>query len=286
MQALYILLAILLGIIFPQTHQLTFLIRYNLMIMLFIAFLGIDLERSIVKLDHVKILILNVLLPILWFLIIYPLNHTLAMGAFVIGMAPTAAGAPVIAGFLKSRVEFVTASVLLTNPASALFVPIFLPFLLGASVSVPIGEIILPVFSVVFIPLGVSLFIKYRIPLWLPFLYKIRWLAFHLFLLNVLIASGKATDFILNQSSDLYLVFWIAITSGSICFLQFQIGARIGKKSSYLERSLSLGRKNSMFAIWVSLTFLTPIVALAPMFYILFQNIYNTIEIFQVERRE
>ena len=99
MQALYILSAILLGIIFPQTHQLTFLIRYNLMLMLFIAFLGIDLGRSIVKLDHLKILILNVLLPIFWFLILKPIDHTLAMGAFVIGMAPTAAGAPVIAGF-------------------------------------------------------------------------------------------------------------------------------------------------------------------------------------------
>ncbi len=256
------------------------------MIMLFIAFLGIDLQRSIIKWDHFKIVGLNILLPVTWFLLIRPWDQTLAMAAFVIGMAPTAAGAPVIAGFLKSRVDFVTASVLFTNPTSAILVPVFLPFLVGKTVDISIGAIILPVFSVVFIPLGLSLFIKYYIQLWLPYLYKIRWLAFYLFLFNVMIASGKATDFILHQAASLNMVYWIALLSGVICLFQFQIGALVGKKSSHLERSLALGRKNTMFAIWVAITFLSPIVALAPMFYILFQNIYNSVQMFQVLKEE
>jgi len=256
------------------------------MVMLFIAFLGIDIKKGILQLDHLKVLVLNLLLPLCWYGLLLPNNHTLALAGFVIGITPTAAGAPVIAGFLKGRVDFVTASVLLTSPVVALVIPFVLPWVIGGAVEVAALQVIFPVFSVVFIPLVLSMGIKLGVPKLLGPLHKIRFLAFYLFLLNVLIASGKATDFIFNQlSGELNLVFGIAGVSGVVCFVQFQLGARMGKKESHIERSLSLARKNTMFAIWICLTFITPIVALSPMFYILFQNLYNSVELFQVNKK-
>ncbi len=152
MQALFILSAILLGILIPDGHHLTFLIRYNLMIMLFIAFLGIDYRARIAQIDHLKVLLLNIGLPMAAFYFIRPYDETLALSAFVIGIAPTAAGAPVIAGFLNSKVEFVTASVLFTSPIIATVLPFLLPFVGGASIKVELQEVVVPIAAVVYIP--------------------------------------------------------------------------------------------------------------------------------------
>ena len=37
-----------------------------------------------------------------------------------------------------------------------------------------------------------------------------------------------------------------------------------------------------IFGIWLALTFLTPLVALGPIFYILFQNLYNSWQLYQL----
>ena len=57
-----------------------------------------------------------------------------------------------------------------------------------------------------------------------------------------------------------------------------------GAKDLNIEMSMALGRKNTMFALWLALTFLEPVTALAPIFYILFQNLYNARQMWQVSR--
>lgn len=280
-------MAILVGILIPSANQLTFLIRYNLMVMLFMAFLNMDFGAGVFRWDHLKIVLLNLILPIAVFNLIYPFHPLLALVGFVICMAPTAAGAPVIATFLEARVAFVTASVLLTNPITALVIPLILPFIIETEVPIAILDVLIPVFTVVFVPLGLSLFIKYKVPLSLPFFNRFRRLPFYLFLLNVFIASAKATDFIRNtESTSLNTISWIAVLAAIICLFQFLLGEGIGNRDFRMERSLSLGRKNTMFAIWVSLTFLSPAIALGPMFYILIQNMYNTWQMYTLKRKE
>ena len=287
MQALFIFLAILVGILIPSANQLTFLIRYNLMIMLFMAFLYMDFGVGVFKRDHIKIVLLNLFIPVIGFALLFSFDSQLALVAFVISIAPTAAGAPVIATFLEARVAFVTASVLLTNPVTAVAIPFMLPFIVETDVPISIMDVLLPVFSVVFIPLGMSLLIKYRIPVLLSFFGRMRWLPFYLFLLNVFIASAKATDFIMNnQTTSLQTIYWIAILTGIWCMIQFSIGAFLGRHQWKMESSLSLGRKNTMFAIWLSLTFLSPAIALGPMFYILFQNLFNTWQMYDLRRKK
>ena len=286
MQALFIFLAIILGILIPQAHQLTFLIRPNLMVMLFIAFLNISFHSGIIKWDHLKVVLANLLIPVLGYLLVAQFDEQLGILVFVLGIAPTAAGAPVIAEFLESKVEFVTASVLLTNPVSAIAIPFLLPLLMGSTVEIRIGDILLPVLSVVFVPLVASICIKQFAGNWLPWLYAFRKVPFYLFLGNVFIASAKATDFITqNLGESMHTIYWIAGVTAMVCLFQFTFGAAIGQRSSAVERSLSLARKNTMFAIWVSLTFLSPIIALGPMFYILYQNIYNTIQMYQIKQK-
>ena len=282
-QVVFILSAILLGIIFPFGHRYTFLVRYFVMAMLFLAFLGIDFHSRILTKLHFKVLIANLLIPLALFGLLYPFGYTFAISAFVIAIAPTAAGAPVISSFLRADVAVVTVSVILTSPAVAVFLPFVLPLLMGPVANLSVLDLILPIFSLVFIPLILSQLIKRY---WIKLhdgLLKFKFLAFYLFIGNVFIASGKATNFITtDETTSFSVISIIAIITGIVCLFKFQFGQYLGGKAFPIEASMALGRKNTMFALWLALTFVSPVAALAPIFYVLFQNLYNSWQIWRI----
>lgn len=286
MQSLLILLAILLGIVFPFAHQLTFLIRYTLMVMLFFAFLNVRFDREMLHRNHLAVLAANLLLPLLVYALLRPLGQTPALAAFVVALAPTAAGAPVIAAFLRCRVDFVTTSVLITSPAMAIVIPLLLPHFVAVQTAITVGAVLAPTAAIVFIPLVISQVLRRTLPKVAGRLNRWRGIAFYLFLANVHIASARATRFIGYESSTPWTeLLLIAGMIGLLCLLQFQLGERLAHPSLRLENSLALGRKNTMFALWIALTFINPVVALGPIFQILWQNAYNSWQLYEVERR-
>jgi BASS family bile acid:Na+ symporter len=282
-QVIFILSAIVLGIVFPFGHHYTFLVRYFVMAMLFLAFLGIRFHSRILTRLHLKVLAANLLLPLALFALLYPLGYTYAISAFVIAIAPTAAGAPVISGFMRADIAVVTVSVILTSPVVALALPFILPLLMGPVSDLAVIDLVLPILSLVFIPLLLSQGIKRY---WLSLhdrLLKYQFLAFYLFLGNVFIASGKAVHFITtDETTSLSIILGIALITGLVCVLSFQFGQFLGGKTLPIEASMALGRKNTMFALWVALTFVSPVAALGPIFYILFQNLYNSWQIWRI----
>jgi BASS family bile acid:Na+ symporter len=286
LQALLILTAIVIGILLPQGHVLTFMIRYVLMAMLFMTFLGVTFRREVLRKDHFVVLALNVALPVLFFFLIKPINEVIALAVFVIGIAPTAAAAPVIASFFRANIESVTTSVVITSPVVALLLPLILPQIIVVEGDIAIWDVMQPILIVVFVPLLLSLWVKKQLPRTTAFLRRYGKLTFGLFLINMYIASAKATTFIRHEmTSEWWVLGGIAIAVGILCLINFTIGERIGAKALKMENGLALGRKNTMFAIWLSLTFLSPIVALGPMFYILWQNVYNSWQLYALERQ-
>lgn len=285
MQALAIFLSILLGVFFYQGHQLTFLIRYNLIIMLFFAFIRVDFHSQVFQKDHLKILGFNLLIPILFFAILNPFSPTLALVAFISGIAPTAAGGPVIADFLKTNVKFVTTSVLLTSPFIALILPILMPYVAGVQATIKVTEVLLPICFVIFCPLLLSIFVK-RISTTLTYrLVQLKGIAYYLFLFNVYLASSKASHFLrFGEQSSWIEIGLIAVVITILGLANFLVGEKLVKRENALAGSLGLGRKNTMFSIWVSLTFLNPVIALGPMFYILFHNTFNSWQIYKVNQ--
>ncbi len=282
MQALYIFLAMVLGILIHQAHELTFLVRYFVMIMLFYAFLRVDFRRDILDRSHLAVVLANVVLPLAFFFLFLPLGESTALAAFIIAYAPTAAGAPVIAGFLRQEVPFVTASVLLTSPVVAVVLPLVLPLVARVEVVISTMDVLGPVMALVFIPLLVSQLIRRHRKQWVPFFFRAGNVAFYLFLTNVFLASAKASHYIRFESEAPWrTLVSMAGVIGLVCLLQFKFGEWvIGRRRLPMESGMALGRKNTMFALWVALTFLSPLIALGPIFYILFQNAYNSWQLF------
>lgn len=252
------------------------------MIMLFFAFLTVKIERNIITADHLKVLGLNLILPILFFWVVQPINQMVAMAIFVIASAPTAAGAPVIAYFINKKVSFVTASVIITAPIVALVIPFTLPLILGIEGEISVLKIMQPIVVTVFVPLFIAQLIRMISPKMVSFLTRFNQVAFVMLVVNIYLATANAAHFMYTDTTaSLTQVLWIALAIVIVGLLQFKIGEWVGSKNLSIETGLALGRKNTMFALWIALTFLNPLVALGPVFYIVLHNSYNSWQMYK-----
>jgi BASS family bile acid:Na+ symporter len=287
-QVVIIFSAMILGVIFYQGYQFTWLVRYSVMVMLFLAFLRVDFSLGVLRWTHLWVVLGILILPLAIFFLLRPFGIDLALSCFVIAMAPTAAGAPVIAAFLRSEVAYVTASVIFTTPVVGLVLPVVLPQIIPVAEALRVGEVMGPTAILVFGPLLASQLLRRGRPRWLPFFDRLRDVPFYLFITNIFIASGKASHFIRFEAEiswDHLAILATAVVATGL--LLFKVGEKmIGRRDFPIENGLAIGRKNTMFALWVSLTFLSPLVALGPIFYIFFQNSYNGWQLYRLNKIE
>ncbi|MEL6923788.1 MAG: hypothetical protein AAFO94_07040 [Bacteroidota bacterium] len=158
----------------------------------------------------------------------------------------------------------------------AILIPFVLPQMVAVSQPIAAANVMLPVALLIFVPLLLGQLICRKAPTLHRWLNRGKDIPFYLFVSNVFIASAKASHFIRHDAAaDLTIILQIAAITLLVCVLNFALGHWLGRPRFALEGSMSLGRKNTMFAVWLALSFIDPLTALAPMFYILFQNLYN-----------
>lgn len=285
-KAFGLLVTMAVGALFPQLHGLSFLVQYLLMVMLFLAFLDMDLRPRSFQASVLWVLLANVAVAFLSYAALVSFDLTYALTAFMTAIAPTAIAAPVIMSFIKGKIDYVVASVLVTNVASALIIPLTLPFLLGAQVQISVREVLQPVLVVMFVPLLLA-----RLAVRLPrrardLLRRGKSYSFLLWLVNLFLISANASDFLRRENGDsLSSLPVIALISLALCIVNFGLGALLGGRQNWQEASQSLGQKNLSFVIWVALTFINPLVAMGPTFYILYHHLYNSWSIYRFEKR-
>ncbi len=282
MKTILLLVAIVFGIIFPYGSNYTFLVRYLLMLMLFFSFLDARLEKEIVRKNHFVILITIIISSILVYYILKPFSLVLAQTAFVTAIAPTAISAPVIISLKKGKVEFVSFSLLLNNVVIALLIPFLLPILMNSDSDISVGNILLPIIITLLAPFAAAQLTKKFLPKIWRVLVGWKDSSFYLLIINIYVATSEASQYLRSGlTSEIEIVLLISLTSALLCILFFSLGWFIGGKEFALEASQSLGQKNNAFTIWISLSFVSPIASLGPIFYVLFQNIYISWELFK-----
>ena len=284
-KGLSLLVMMLFGWLMPQAHIFSYLIQYLLMAMLFFAFLDIELKPQGFQKSVLWVLLANVAVAFLGYALLSRFDLMLALAAFMTAIAPTAIAAPVIIGFIQGEVEFVVASVLLTNLASALVVPLALPSLLGKVIQISVWEVLQPVLVVTFVPLLLAQLVA-RLPEDAQrVIRKGKITSFPIWLVNLFIISAKAADFLRNDNTNsMSALGIIALVSLVICIINFGVGALLGGRSHWQEASQALGQKNLSFVVWIALTFINPLVAMGPTFYILYHHLYNSWLIYQFEK--
>lgn len=283
--SIYIVLAITLGMLLPQLHELTFLIRYSLIIMLLLTFTNIKISyKSVGKLHLLSsgIVIALSFFHYFWVKLFFP---DLAMLGFILGAAPTAAAAAVVANMMKLNVPYVTIATVVSNIVSVIFIPLALPFLLGKSLTVSPIYIVLQVFIILGIPLVIGQFTTLKLPDLATKISKYKPFSFVLFIANMFIASANCSHYIrTHEEATFNTVLLITVLTFIIGFINFKAGEWTAPKAIKYENGLATGRKNTMFALWLSITYVNPIIGLAPVSYLIFHNLYNSAQLWLLER--
>lgn len=212
-------------------------------------------------------------------------------------ICPTATAAAVVTRKLGGDVPGITTYIVLINILTAVLVPLMVPLVRPSADTgflVAFGMIISKVFPLLICPCLCAWIVRYFFPKTHRWLMRFPDMAFYLWSVGLTLAIAVTTKTIVNSSMPLTLLFSMAGVSLLCCIFQFAAGRRVGgryrpkradagigvelrgKAVRKVTAGQSLGQKNTIFAIWMGYTFLTPETSVIGGFYSIWHNIYNS----------
>jgi len=200
-------------------------------------------------------------------------------------ICPCATAAAVVTQKLGGSLEQMTTYTFLSNFLTALLVPVCFPMIeKGADITFMAAflKILHEVFIVLIVPMLLAYVVKHHIHRLHAWVISINDLSYYLWGCSLMIVTGTTVKNIVNAGSTVALLLAIALLGLVMCVVQFAVGRYIGHFFNHAQESgQALGQKNTAFAIWLSSTYLNPLSSVGPGCYILWQNIINSIEIWQ-----
>lgn len=253
--------------------------------------------------------------------ILYLTNDAvLAQGLLMCFIMPTATAAPIIAGKMGGSIQNLTTFTLLSNFATAIIVPATFP-LINPAADMTFWPAFLLILSRI-APLLLGPFFGAWI---LRLLYKARTkqefvlskrlavIPFYLWVASIIVLSAVVTkDVVDNYEVYLTSIIYLLIGSFFACLLQFGLGKLIGyylpapsKGTDYqdvlinpaaapktmagvssITAGQAFGQKNTSLGVWMAQTYLNPLAALGAAAYIIWQNLFNSVQLFVVAHKK
>lgn len=224
------------------------------------------------------------------YLALRPLSPTFAEGMFICIFCPTATAAPVIVGMLGGSVPRLATYSVMSNIACAAIAPLLFT-LMGAD-----GIEFLPTFltisakvvPLIIAPLLVALVLMKVAPRVHHQLSDHAGLAFYLWAVSLIVCVGQAVSFVMQEPpSAIPLMIALAVGAGAACLAQYAIGRKVGHRvGDRVAATQALMQKNTVLAIWMATTFLSPVCSVAPAAYIAWQNTLNSIQLYRAGKRD
>lgn len=205
-------------------------------------------------------------------------------------ISPCASAAPVVTQKLGGNLEEMTTYTFLSNFITALMIPVCFPLLDGGREMhflAAFSLILYKVFTVLVVPMLFAYVVKHHAKRLCRRIVGVKDLSYYLWGCSLLIVSGTTMKNIFHADTSLRFLLLIAAASLLLCIFQFACGRTIGRRfGETVNAGQGLGQKNTAFAIWIACTYLSPLSAVGPGCYILWQNIINSIEIWRAQISE
>lgn len=210
-------------------------------------------------------------------------------------IGPSASAAPVVVGKLGGNISTMTSYTLISSLASALMIPAVFP-LLEASANATLGGnapsfmsaflmILQKVSIVLLLPLALGWLMQHGAKGLCKRLVSIPDLSFYLWAFSLSITTGITVKNIVNSDASLSLLLWIAVACFLLCWVQFFMGRFIGRRlGEEINSGQALFQKNTALSIWVAYMYLNPVASIGAGCYVLWQNIINSLELWQYRR--
>ena len=241
-------------------------------------------------------------------------NRYLAQGLMLCFIMPTATAAPIIAGKMGGSIQNLTTFTLLSNFATTLIVPAVFPLVnpLAEKTFWPAFVLILSHITPLLLGPFLLAWLVRIVYQWrrkhefvLPV--KIAVVPFYLWVASIVVLTAVVTETtIANFQSQLANILILLVCSFFICLLQFGLGKLIGyylpapsKGRDYqdvlinpaaapktmsgvssITAGQAFGQKNTSLGVWMANTYLDPMASLGAAAYIIWQNLFNSAQLF------
>ena len=271
------------------------ILPWFMFLILFVTFCKVDFKRLRPVMWHCWTGLFQILLMAILMAIIIGFhltgNQLVLMEAILMCIiSPGATAAAVVTQKLGGSLEQMTTYTFLSNFITVVLAPVCFPAI-EPSVHMEFLpaflKILYEVFAVLIVPMLLAYIVKHRLHRLHRKIVAIRDLSYYLWACSLMIVTGTTVKNILNAETTLLLLTAIALSGLAVCVIQFAVGRFIGRHFGHAqEAGQALGQKNTAFAIWLSSAYLNPLSSVGPGCYILWQNIINSIEIWQKRKED
>ena len=261
---------------------------------LFSTFCRVDFHQMKPHRWHVGVLVAQMLLVAIncWIVFLVdavPEQKILWESVLTCIIGPTASASPVVTGKLGGNINTMTAFVVISSLTSAVMIPAVFP-LLEHTAHVDFWSafamILEKVAIVLVLPLILGWLVQHYAKRLCQWIVSIPDLSFYLWSVSLCMTSGVTVRNIVHSQATLTLLVMIAVLSLILCFIQFLIGRGIGRHlGEEINSGQALFQKNTALSIWVAYMYLNPVASVGAGCYVLWQNIINSLELWEYRRK-
>ena len=206
-------------------------------------------------------------------------------GALVCLLCPTATAVAVMSAKLGGKAASATTYAVLSSLFAALLIPALFPIVAQNSAELTFWtlfrKIFAKVFPVIIVPLLMSILMREFTPSvhrWVARFAKDK--SFYLWAFCVMINTAQVLRIISMSLLDVPTTLFYCLFAALLCFVNFWTGKKFGDIcDDRLSAGQSLGQKNTILAIWVAMTFLHPTSGIVMGAYMIWQNIFNSLQL-------
>ncbi len=260
--------------------------------LLYVTFCKIDVSEMRPQVWHFVIQLIRASLAGLMVLLISltqdATTKIVLEGVFICVICPTAAAVVVVTEKLGGSIGSLTTFTIIANLCTMLIVPFFFPMVeRGADITflTAAAMVFRNVTVVLVVPLVAALLSRKVIPRFVAWLKQFGNLGFYLWCINLAIVTGETMRNIVNSTVSGPTMALLITLPLFVALAQFTIGKWVGHFfGASISAGQALGQKNTIVGIWLTISFLNPLAAVAPGAYVLWQNLINALQLWYKEK--
>ena len=261
--------------------------------LLYVTFCKIEIKEMKPKTWHFVLQLIRTSLAALMVLAIYLFGSNydtklVLEGAFICFICPTAAAVAVVTEKLGGSIGSLTTYTVIANVFTMIIIPTLFP-MVEKEADVSFLYMSMMVFrnvtTVLVVPLILALLSRRFLPQFVAQVKSVKDLGFYMWCFNLTILMGETLRNILHATVSGWILALLLIVPLLVCLIQFCIGKAVGcHYGDSISAGQALGQKNTIVGIWLTLTFLNPLAAVAPGAYVVWQNLVNGWQLWYKEK--
>lgn len=285
-------IAIVMGLLLHDyCADFSVVVPYIIFTIILLTFTAVDIRKLRFKPLFIWIILFQVGVSLGGYALLKALNvnEIIAEGILIGVLCPVAASVAVVSTMLGADRNTVTSFSIIGNLVVSLVAPVYFSFI-GVNQDMPFFESFLQILRRIGLIIGLPFFAALALQLCLPkvnnFISRFKGLAFYLWAVALFLTLGQTIHFIfLNGKGNWHSIIWLGVSALLFCIIQFGLGKWIGRKyGDTIAGGQLLGQKNSAMGIWMANHYLHPLASVYLAFYSVFQNLFNSWQIWYYGR--